>query len=515
MSDELTNSAGRIDGTGDPSLEYDDGGRLQNRRGGPAAAAVSVPPDAKYAVSFASAAQVEHGAQVVGRDDTAKAQQRSATAYEHTPEHVIKIMGEEHNFSATERQYKRRFLEWKWKKYNSKGLKSSQLRGEQRFPTIRVDLTYANQLDQQIYGLYSGLQNLLDGTSQLHNEASRSAELLCLPSSGTYSVSFFLLSIRLFQAGDLYNGMVAVQRACRSVDNILQKDGIMVFQSLILEIPFYLLATERPREMQFFAQYLSLILSMRKSTHPIAHLAKMIHQISTENPETLLHHLGKLYELTKENYQDIREDNDFDILNGRMDALSLRGSHEGPVIRRYESALDGFAVMLRRARAQPKESPTEAIGREFCRIATTTRVAPVPLDPMKAYEKFLERFLVGDDHPMFLLTQPDPWILEQYGETKYLMFLHQMQSDNVDSAIQYLRECTEALECAGAEMQPLNKYMRNYYVGKALGFRTELERLLVQYGQGGGAAEVTAYFEGSRPPQEFISSPRDVVELLP
>ncbi|TDZ22855.1 hypothetical protein Cob_v004321 [Colletotrichum orbiculare MAFF 240422] len=42
---------------------------------------------------------------------------------------IVDIMAKEHAFLATERMYKRRFLEWKWKKYNSKGLRASQAKG--------------------------------------------------------------------------------------------------------------------------------------------------------------------------------------------------------------------------------------------------------------------------------------------------------------------------------------------------------------------------------------------------
>ncbi|KAF3798854.1 hypothetical protein GCG54_00008312 [Colletotrichum gloeosporioides] len=121
---------------------------------------------------------------------------------------IVVIMNQQHLFMATERMYKRQFMKWRWRKYNSKGLRQSQLNGDrvemvegemtcQRtrrrrlspdlsrtstgsqktdpFPMTSTSLLYGTEKDRLSYGLLLNLHDLIQGACRQDPEWHRRA----------------------------------------------------------------------------------------------------------------------------------------------------------------------------------------------------------------------------------------------------------------------------------------------------------------------------------------------------
>ncbi|TEA18278.1 hypothetical protein C8034_v010991 [Colletotrichum sidae] len=245
---------------------------------------------------------------------------------------IVDIMAKDHAFLATERMYKRRFLEWKWKKYNSKSLRASQANGDtversQGYNTCRRPFkrhyigssTVASKQVASKVGFPRGRQAEAERASCLLSSASRmvpfgkssdrrlqalcasTRDLICgwsrqypiwdhlqnftlppLPPGIVSVKESFHSSWRFFRNEDCNRGGLLLRQAFRGLEAILDNDPMETFRHLFLQIP-YELRMEAVDKLYF--SHIGELLKLKRPGQPVTQIATLLNEMLTESYE--------------------------------------------------------------------------------------------------------------------------------------------------------------------------------------------------------------------------------------
>ncbi|KZL70200.1 n1-acetylpolyamine oxidase [Colletotrichum incanum] len=253
--------------------------------------------------------------------------------------------------------YKRQFLKWNWKKYNTKSRQQSHTNGEiletrrGKFtckrptrqciislttrhaialvePTISTLLLHENEAHQWVEELYTILRDLIYGSAQQFL-AWRDCSKFDLLAGGNFNfVDQFTLSFKLLKENDLPHGGAVLRQAFHTVDIVIEKESFSFFQRMLLDIPFILLDRGQNNELQIYLQYVFQMLDVKKPGEPIATMARAMHLTGAEAPTQLLHSLTLLHDMTVDYFADIRGEDDINSLDARLETRRFREKDE-------------------------------------------------------------------------------------------------------------------------------------------------------------------------------------------
>ncbi|KAE9569576.1 hypothetical protein CGMCC3_g14375 [Colletotrichum fructicola] len=430
---------------------------------------------------------------------------------------VDRIMTEKHQFSATHRQYKLKFLAWNWKKYNARERSTRRLNEgwvetlptvvvgkrpirsrQSTVPTRNRNHEFPNapllwcQEDERVNGLFLGLRDLLFGTSRINPRWRQVGSSWWLPDAGEHLVSIIILATRRLEAGEIQSSGSALRKAFLGIEDVIKNEALMGYQSLFLEIPLRLLETGQINELRFYTAHLWEMLDIRKKGQPITQMAKMLHGICASSPEALLYHLRQMHVITADILARIRGENDFNTVNARMRTLNLQENAGSDVSQGYLAVLDNFGALARDSTTAFGQFAYDMSQVECRRIQANMGTTQVPPTELKEVcDRSLAHLLAGVDHSTFLRKSQSISELAHYAVTEFITHECMMQVGNLDAGIACLMRMVEALE--RAQSLSSNEIVRMYHAGQAIRARLKLSDLLNMAGR---SKEATATMQG-------------------
>ncbi|KAE9569517.1 hypothetical protein CGMCC3_g14388 [Colletotrichum fructicola] len=265
---------------------------------------------------------------------------------------IVGIMHHQYLFLATERMYKRQFMKWKWRKYNSEGLRQSQLSGD-RVEMVEDEMTCQRPRRRRLGPLlgrrYTWRQEngpfpipptcivlLLNRTGDRSRsyvqytrrdpEWHRRARFNYLPIPGRHFKALARLGAYFFDIKDFKRGGNISQEAFQGIEGILNQAPIATFRMLLLEIPNLL--TDHGI-LQSYLQLVSEMLGIKQRGQPIHQVAQFMSNIAASCREDLLDHMKRLRTLIMDEYVGLR---------GRIDLHSIEATVEA--MNCYEALFD-------------------------------------------------------------------------------------------------------------------------------------------------------------------------------
>ncbi|KAL3291755.1 N1-acetylpolyamine oxidase [Colletotrichum asianum] len=437
---------------------------------------------------------------------------------------VDRIMTEKHQFSATHRQYKLKFLAWNWKKYNARERSTRRLNdgwvetlptvvvgkrpirsrqstvptanrnhgvrivGMRSSPQLECQIQFPNapllwcQEDERVNGLFLGLRDLLFGTSRINPRWRQVGSSWWLPDAGEHLVSIIILATRRLEAGEIQSSGSALRKAFLGIEDVIKNEALMGYQSLFLEIPLRLLETGQITELRFYTAHLWKMLEIRKEGQPITQMAKMLHGISANSPEALLHYLRQMHVITADILARIRGENDYNTVNARMKTLNMHENAGSDVSQGYLAVLDNFGALARHSTTIFGQFAYDMSRVECRRIQANMGTTQVPPTELKEVcDRSLAHLLAGVDHSTFLRKSQSISELAHYAVTEFITHECMMQVGNLDAGIACLMRMVEALE--RAQSVSSNEIVRMYHAGQAIRARLKLSDLLSMAGR--------------------------------
>ncbi|KAK2034910.1 hypothetical protein LX32DRAFT_633771 [Colletotrichum zoysiae] len=287
---------------------------------------------------------------------------------------LMSIMSSKYAFSATERMYKRQFLKWSWKKYNTKGRQHSHMNGglletrcgkptcrrPKRRRVIRSDnqaqnsswcglslptlMIFSSQCQRWTEELYISLRDLIHGSAR-QSPVWRNCSKFDWFADDHDLDGQFRLACSLLKGKDFQQYGVVLRQAFRTVDIIIEMESCSVVQPLLLDVPWRLFTGEMNEELQVYLLYVFQMLSTKKPGEPIAAMAKTMHSIFLESPDQFLHSLCQLHGVTADCFIATRGSDDLAGLYAQMEALQV-ANQDGIPVPATKIIIDGFGDLL-------------------------------------------------------------------------------------------------------------------------------------------------------------------------
>ncbi|KAL3291744.1 N1-acetylpolyamine oxidase [Colletotrichum asianum] len=273
------------------------------------------------------------------------------------------------------RMYKRQFMKWKWRKYNSEGLRQSQLSGDrvemvegemtcQRprrrrlgpplgrkyagrqengpLPILSTCIIHGSENDRLSYGLLLNLHDLIQGASHRDPEWHRRAKFNYLPIPGRHFKALARLGAYFFDIKEFKRGGTIFQEAFRGIEGILDQEPIAIFRMLLLEIPHLL--TDHGI-LQSYLKLVSDMLSIKQRGRSIHQIAQYMSSIAASCRDNLLEQMKRLRILIMDEYVGLRGRIDLHSIEATVEAMNWydnerRARSRSDLLGSYEALLD-------------------------------------------------------------------------------------------------------------------------------------------------------------------------------
>ncbi|KAK1573845.1 uncharacterized protein LY79DRAFT_567478 [Colletotrichum navitas] len=322
---------------------------------------------------------------------------------------LMHIMSTKHSFSATERMYKRQFLKWNWRKYNTKGRQQSQVGTEHRGaryekPTRRrqaersminlanqaqnpierghmyrrdadvsTPLLFSNRNHRQMEELHFSLRDLIYGSAQQSSAWKGCSKFELLGAQNDGLVLQFELAFEFLKEKELHKFGAALRRAFHTAEVFLEKEGCEILQPAILDVPFDLLSKGEINELQIFLYHVFRMLTAKKPGEPIQRMAKAMYAILLDSPDLFAHSLRQLYGITAHYFSETRGLDDLASLNARTDLIqikkrdkTLHPKEAGDILRDYRNLLHKASTFFGQDSQETIEAEAHYLWTAFC-----------------------------------------------------------------------------------------------------------------------------------------------------
>ncbi|KAH0421735.1 ankyrin repeat and sam domain containing protein 6 [Colletotrichum camelliae] len=288
---------------------------------------------------------------------------------------IVGIMHHRYLFSATERMYKRQFMNWKWRKYNSEGLRQSRLSGDivemvegemacqrpqrrrlgqplgriyavrqgnDQLPMYLTALSSGTANDHLSYGLLLNLHDLIQGASRQDPGGHGRARFGYFRILGRHLKALVRLGANLFDIKEFQRGGTIFRGVFQGIESILNEEPILTFRMLLLEIPQLL--TDHCI-LRSYLRLLSSMLGIKKNGQPIDQVAQYMSDIAILSHENILDHVKRLRSLIMDDYVCIRGHEDVHSIEATFEAMNCYDDEKRvrswpDLLRRYEALRD-------------------------------------------------------------------------------------------------------------------------------------------------------------------------------
>lgn len=412
--------------------------------------------------------------------------------------------------------YKRQFMKWKWRKYNSEGLRQSQLSGDrvemvegemtcQRprrrrlgpllgrgyagrqencpFPIPSTCVVHGTENDRLSHGLLLNLHDLIQGASRRDPEWHRRARFNYLPIPGRHFKALARLGAYFFDIKDFKRGGNIFQEAFQGIEDILTQEPIATFRMLLLEIPHLL--TDHGI-LQSYLQLVSEMLGIKQRGDPIHQVAQFMSNIAASCREDLLDHMKRLRTLIMDEYVGLRGRIDLHSIEATVEAMNWYDDERRA--QSWSNLLGSYEALLDEASSTFGTNSFEVTRVEHSRVvATSLLMNHKSPDFLALCHRHLSRLAAANNNGP--LQSWDSWSLRLYGRTISFMAKFHETSGNTYSGIEYLKKAVEATDYAQSKATGGDKLR---YSSTALLTRVKLAKHLVNCGRVMEAMELKA-----------------------
>ncbi|TDZ35633.1 hypothetical protein CTRI78_v011446 [Colletotrichum trifolii] len=419
---------------------------------------------------------------------------------------IVDIMAKEHAFLATERMYKRRFLEWKWKKYNSKSLRASQANGDtversQGYNTCRRPFkrhyigssTVASKV-----GFPRGRQAEAERASRLLSSASRTVlfgkssdrrlqalcastrDLICgwyrqnpiwghlqnftiprLPYAISCVRESFCSSWQFFGNEDCNRGGLLLRQAFRGLEAILDNDPMDTFRLLFLQIP-YKLTMEAVEKLYF--SHIGELLKLKRLGQPVTQIATLLNEMLTESYEEYCSGLEQLHHAALDFATEVWGTEDVKTLLFMMEVDSL----DDNLNPQWSTQI---SENLQRLKLQASDSLGPNSSEVLCLDGLQLTFSTNPSKAMRLHAEHVSRLHTHMGHALFEGWE-DPDMIKMLAYTHWNLCRYLTQSGNAEASIPYCRETIRVLSYASKTT--MNESEKEQFAMKSLRFNLQL-----------------------------------------
>lgn len=413
--------------------------------------------------------------------------------------------------------YKRQFIKWHWKKYNTKGATSHpgerphgkftcrrpprrQTTGSshverstashqvtQSASSISAILIHANTDDKTKHDLFAGLRDLIYGTSRRDPTWSQKGKLSLLHTAGDGVADLFRMAERLFKAGDFGQANATFRQCFCLLETSIRSEPIDVYQALFFDIPYRIPTAAL---LSVYLSHLHRLLNVKRMGEPIAIIARLMHQAHVRALQ-LTPIIRQMHNITADYYTEIRGKHDLASLEARMEALRLHGIEKNP--EKCQEIIQSFDGILTQTAERFGEFSEEVISVENWKIASAIGLTLTSSAFVQICEAHIARL-----HGANGSRQQCEWnveTLERYNHTKYYLYKFFMESGDIEPAVVCLKESIAAAEYAAAKAN--DERWRSSSACQLLQDRLELVDCLYRIGKADEAKYVRASITAS------------------
>ncbi|TDZ30932.1 hypothetical protein C8035_v001976 [Colletotrichum spinosum] len=420
---------------------------------------------------------------------------------------IVDIMAKEHAFLATERMYKRHFLEWKWKKYNSKSLRASQANGDtversQGYNTCRRPFKrhyFASSTVASKVGFPRGRRTeaemrtscfsipasrmLLFGKSndrRLQALCASARDLICgwyrqypiwdnlqnfkfprLPYAIMCVGESFCSSWQFFGDEDCNRGGLLLRQAFRGLEAILDNDPMETFRLLFLQTP-YKLTMEAVDKLYF--SHIGELLKLKRPGQPVTQIATLLNEMLTESYEEYCSGLEQLHHAALDFATEVWGTEDAKTLHFMMEVDNLDDNLNS----QWSTQI---SENLQRLKLQASDSLGPNSSEVLCLDGQQLRVSTNPSEVMRLHAEHVSRLHTHMGNASF-----DEW--EDWDMISLLAYAHWSlclcleESGDAEAWIPYCRETIRVLSYA-SEMA-MDDWDKERFAMESLGFSLKL-----------------------------------------
>ncbi|KAI3557115.1 hypothetical protein CABS01_10354 [Colletotrichum abscissum] len=261
----------------------------------------------------------------------------------HTLKDTMQIMSEQHNFNATERQYKRQLLEeWGWRKNETKSVR--QLRRDHKNLKLAKKKTCRKPRQAPIN---IGYTLMTVGRRGLDEELLHSMKILILssmeewnyltlagrlPVAGKGLEFQMALGLECITLGDTTKGFAAVSYMFRALEDLVRKSDITIYATLLLEIPSKLFGFKEDRSIhnEYFTHVHGLLEGCGKGNSSIANTVRLMRQLTEKDIDQAQRCLLQLYRVASDAFKESKGRDTVDSIGRRIEAMKANGCAPDP-----------------------------------------------------------------------------------------------------------------------------------------------------------------------------------------
>ncbi|KXH44330.1 hypothetical protein CSIM01_08110 [Colletotrichum simmondsii] len=375
----------------------------------------------------------------------------------HILKDTMQIMSEQHNFNATERQYKRQLTDkWGWKKNETESV--GQLRRDHKNLKMANKKTCRKPRRAPINVGYT-LKTV--GRRGLDEELLHSMKILilssmeewnCLTLAGRLPVAGkgleyqMALGLECITLGDTAKGFAAVRYMFRALEDLVRKSDITIYATLLLEIPSKLYDFEMDRSIhnEYFTHVHGLLEGCGKGNNSsIANTVRLMRQLTEEDVDQSQRCLLQLYKVASDAFKESKGRDTVDSIGRRIEAMKANGCAPDPS--EAESmmiALDNMQIL-----ATSLENPesTKIMEYELMKI-DLARSMGARSDFVSRCNGLLQYIMSDaiDDEWRTL----EAWPLWLSGEIMFRLSEFSRESGDQEAWAEYLGHCVKRFVCA-------------------------------------------------------------------
>ncbi|KAF4839837.1 hypothetical protein CGCSCA4_v010942 [Colletotrichum siamense] len=380
-------------------------------------------------------------------------------------------MARTYSFCATERMYKRQFVKWRWKKYNTK--KSQDQQAVERPPGIQtcrrpprrdvkqcptaeclcsqcfkrrsclsvLSLNHASTENQVQYDLFVSLGDLILGTTSRDPSWCQRRKLSSHETAGDRLFNLFTVADSLYMSGDSPQAGATFRQCFCMLEEVIQDEPIDFYRTLFLNIPFRLPTEEL---LKVYLCHLHQLFNLKRYGEPIARMAAATHRLATEAACHLLPSIYRMHDITADYYRKIRGDTDMESLEARMDALKLNEGEDKS--QKCDPIIECFHELLNDTISQFGTCSVEAIFVEHWQIGAATSLVAPSDDIVRLCEDHISRLIATNDDRR--LCDWSLLSLDRYESVQYNLYKVFVESGDMQRGILHLKDSILAAEYA-------------------------------------------------------------------
>ncbi|KAF5507689.1 hypothetical protein CGCA056_v013304 [Colletotrichum aenigma] len=384
---------------------------------------------------------------------------------------IRRIMYEEHSFSATERMFKRQFLKWNFRKYNTQGLRNDQYEGQpvemppgktckrpsrrgvsSRTPAQHLlrtgrpplalvkTMAHANLTDRRTQELFVNLNDLIQGGSRNHAGWDLHLRFDFLPSPAIHLLEMFELFNRLPATLNRQRGAV-LRRAFLILEDVITHDPVEMFRTVVLDAPYLIPSFDilSPYLVHFYR----LLCVNKREGEPITRLARLMQQIMAGASEKeLFWGIGRMHEHCLNYYGHVLgRKSELD----QRDGVDVRCGEQGPA---HRHTIECYNGVLTDAITQFGPAADEVITVEHNQVVATAFLDAEWDGFRELCGRHLDRLHAADEGPM---EQWKSKSLERYAWVKYIASKLAVKLGDAEAGVECLKEAIRAAEYLEAQ----------------------------------------------------------------